>query len=105
MFPAGQLYQPLLFALEGQVNVPKTPVEIGFKSITPLQGGGKGDLRFFFGVKLNVRSKNCVGSSAPKMAKALTVMLTLTRTLKPRRAAPAARERCGQRDTATDHLV
>ncbi|MFY9690143.1 MAG: putative Ig domain-containing protein [Candidatus Acidiferrales bacterium] len=66
-FPAGQLYQPLLFALEGQINVPKTPVEIGFKSITPLQGGGKGDLRFFFGVKLDVGCiyKSFKGGSAP----------------------------------------
>jgi hypothetical protein len=52
--PARQLYQPLLLSLEGQLNIPKTPVVIGFDSITPLQGGGQGDLRFFFGVKLDV---------------------------------------------------
>jgi hypothetical protein len=66
--PSNQLYQPLLFALEGQFNVPKTPVVIGFKSVTPLNGGGQGDLRFFFGVKLDVGCiyKSFKGGTTPK---------------------------------------
>ncbi|HXZ12416.1 MAG TPA: hypothetical protein VEG64_08480 [Candidatus Sulfotelmatobacter sp.] len=50
----GGLYEPLLFALEGHIGIPKTPAEIGFSSITPINGGGQGDLRFFFGVKLDI---------------------------------------------------
>jgi hypothetical protein len=67
--PASQLYQPLLFALEGQLNVPKTPVQIGFQSITPLHGGGQGDLRFIFGVKLDVGCiyKAFKGGSTPSL--------------------------------------
>jgi hypothetical protein len=53
--PSSQLYQPWLLALEGQFNVPKTPVIIGFKATKPMfSGGGQGDLRFYFGVKLDV---------------------------------------------------
>ena len=67
MFPPGQLYQPLLVVLEGRLDVPKTPIEIGFKSITPLHGAGQGDLRFFFGVKLDVGCiyKTLKGGSTP----------------------------------------
>ena len=62
------LYQPLLFALQGQLNIPKTPIQIGFSSITPLKGGGQGDLRFFFGVKLDVGCiyKAFQGGTTPK---------------------------------------
>lgn len=65
--PASQLYQPLLFSVEGQLDVPKTPVLIGFQSVTPLHGGGQGDLRFFFGVKLDVGClyKTFKGGSTP----------------------------------------
>ena len=53
--PSSQLYQPWLLALEGQFNVPKTPVIVGFKATKPIfSGGGQGDLRFYFGVKLDV---------------------------------------------------
>jgi len=66
--PDSQLYQPLMLALQGEINVPKTPVMIGFSSINPIPGGGQGDLRFYFGVKLDV---GCVynafkGGSTPK---------------------------------------
>jgi hypothetical protein len=66
--PANQLYQPLVLALQGQFDVPKTPVQIGFQSITPLHGGGQGDLRFYFGVKLDVGCiyKSFKGGTTPK---------------------------------------
>ena len=37
-----QLYQPVLLSLEGQLNIPKTPVQIGFRAMTPVNGGGEG---------------------------------------------------------------
>jgi hypothetical protein len=53
--PSSQLYQPWLVALEGQFNVPKTPVIVGFKATKPVfSGAGQGDLRFYFGVKLDI---------------------------------------------------
>jgi hypothetical protein len=66
--PAGQLYQPLVLVLQGQFDVPKTPVQIGFQSVTPLHGGGQGDLRFYFGVKLDVGCiyKSFKGGTTPK---------------------------------------
>src|SRR5262244_3083797 len=66
--PSDQLYQPLLLSLSGQLDIPKTPVVIGFSSVTPLHGGGKGDLRFFFGVKLDMGClyKAFKGGSTPK---------------------------------------
>jgi hypothetical protein len=66
--PANQLYQPLVLVLQGQFDVPKTPVQIGFQSITPLHGGGQGDLRFYFGVKLDVGCiyKSFKGGTTPK---------------------------------------
>jgi Putative Ig domain len=66
--PPSQLYQPLVLVLQGQFDVPKTPVQIGFQSVTPLHGGGQGDLRFYFGVKLDVGCiyKSFKGGTTPK---------------------------------------
>ena len=47
------LHQPWLFSLDGRLNIPHTPVQIGFSSITPFTRNGQGDLRFFFGLRLN----------------------------------------------------
>jgi hypothetical protein len=68
--PPIQIYHPLLLSLEGDLNVPKTPVMIGFSAITPIRsGGGKGDLRFFFGVKLDMGClyKSFKAGTTPKL--------------------------------------
>jgi hypothetical protein len=89
--PANQLYQPLLLSLAGKLDIPKTPVQIGFSSITPLHGGGKGDLRFFFGVKLDIGClyKSFKGGSTPKFFDCTDDQLSANNTTDTTTPAPA----------------
>jgi hypothetical protein len=49
------LVLPLMISLEGRLKVPKTPVVVGFDSYLPITHTGvHGDLRFLFGVRLDV---------------------------------------------------
>lgn len=48
--PNSNLVHPHLLGLQGRLKIPGAPLQIGFDSISPITGGGHGDLRFVFGV-------------------------------------------------------